>query len=178
MTRSIRLTALAVASAFLAACGGGDDSTAAAGGNAAAGGTLTLSAAAPADHNTTVNSATATTRGNLTRAADGFSAQPYCEVFWENANGANGKKYALQVYFRQSDKAALHVSVLDTTGGAPTWVVFDNNSGNPVTGVTVDTAARTVTFAAKALADGQGAVGTVNGSVAFPANAGTAACGQ
>ena len=53
---------------------------------------------------------TAQTKGNVVHAADSFSAAPYYEVFWEVANGANGKKYALQVYFRQSDKAALNRS--------------------------------------------------------------------
>lgn len=81
----------------------------------------------------------------------------------------------MQVYFRQSDRAALHVSVI---GGTTTiWSIFNNNSGNPVTGVTVDTAARTVDFASKVLAGSSGEVATVMGTASVPANTGTPACG-
>ena len=40
-----------------------------------------------------------------------------CELFWENATAANGKKYAVQVYFSQTDKAALHASEVATVAG-------------------------------------------------------------
>lgn len=167
------LFTLALASA-LAACGGGDDDTAAptdaTGGGA---GTLTISAATPAANDTTLNLASAGTSGNSARAADGFSTQAYCEVFFENVPGANGTTYAVQVYFRQSDKAALHVSVIGSNG----WVVFDNAAGSPIADVTVDGTARTVAFANKALADGSGSVGTLAGTASFPANSGTPACG-
>ena len=176
MSRFLPLATLLSLSAALAACGGGDDSSASTTG--AGGGTLTLSAATPASNNTTLNLASAGTRGNNTRAADGFSTQAYCEVFFENVPGANGATYAVQVYFRQSDKAALHTSVVGSAGSAAGWVVFDNASGSPITNVAVDTAARTVTFNNKALADGAGNVATLSGAASFPANAGTAACGS
>jgi len=155
-------------SALLAACGGGDD-------NPAAGGELTISAATPAANNTKIDLSTATAKGNSTRAADGFSATAYCEVFWENATGANGKKYALQVYFRQSDKAPLNVSVIEVASG---WVVVNNNSGAALTGLTVDTAAKTIVFNNKAMTGSAGELGTLSGTVSFPANATTAACGS
>ena len=166
------LAALSLA-ALLAACGGGDDeiSTAA----AAGGGTLTLSATTPGDLATTIDLSTATAKGTNGRAADSFSSVPYCEIFWENANGANGKKYAVQVYFRQGDKLPMHVTVIEGSTG---WVVFQNASGAAITGLTVDTAAKTLTFTAKTLSGSSGEVGTVAGTVGFPANATTPACGS
>ncbi len=129
--------ALAVLVAALAGCGDDDDPVA--GGGGAGGGTLTISSANPATENTTVDTAKAATLGNDARAADAFSAVPYCEVFAEAAPGANGRLYAVQVYFRQSDKAALHVSVVGsaTASAPPSYVVFDNNGGAPITNVTV-----------------------------------------
>lgn len=160
-----------LASTLAAGCGGGDDDTSA---TASAGAsTLTLSAATPAVNNTTIDLSTATSKGNSARAADGFSAVAYCEVFWENATAANGLKYAVQVYFRQTDKAALHASVIENA-----FVIFNNASGNVITGVTVDTAAKTLTFTAKTLSGSAGEVGTLSGTVGFPANATTAACGS
>lgn len=94
-------------------------------------------------------------------------------MFWENATAANGLKYAVQVYFRQTDKAAIHTSVIE-----PGFVVFNNDRGNAITGVTVDTAAKTLTFTAKILTGSAGEVGTLSGTVGFPANATTAACGS
>lgn len=176
MTRTtFHLASLALA-ALLAACGGGDDSPAAGATGGGGAGTLTLSAATPASHNTTLDLATATTSGNSARAADAFSSVPYCEVFFENVRGANGSTYAVQVYFRQGDKAALHVSVVGS-GTAAGWVVFNNASGAAIGNVTVDTSARTVVFANKALADGAGSVATLAGTANFGANAGTPACG-
>lgn len=167
--RPATLAALA-ATVVLAACGGGDDDDSRSGAGA---GTLTIAAATPAANTTTVDLATATSRGNQARAADAFSSQPYCEVFFENASGANGVKYALQVYFRQSDKLPLHVSVVGANG----YVVFNNAAGAPITGITVDTGARTLGFANKVLAGSGGEAGTLSGSVSFPANSGTPACG-
>ena len=167
-----RLVPLALlSSALLAACGGGDDPAAPAAGGA---GTLTISAATPTAQATTLDLSTATAKGNTTRAADGFSTVPYCELYWENANGANGKKYALQVYFRQSDKLPINISVVEASG----WVVFENNSGAALTGVTVDTSAKTLAFNNKALSGSAGERGTLAGNLSFPANAGTAACGS
>lgn len=177
MSRPIRLplsAGLAAAMlAMLSACGGGDDAPS----SSSNGGNLTISAAAPAAHNTTVDLNTAVNKGNSARAADGFSAQAYCEVFWETANGANGKKYALQVYFRSGDKLPLHVSLLDATNGAPSWVAFQNNSGNPIAGISVDTTARTLTFNAKAITGPNGETATLGGTVGFQSNSGTPACG-
>lgn len=174
-----------LAALALTACGGGDDDTSTTAAASPAAGsttptattatasTLTLSVATPAANNTTIDLATATTKGNNTRAADGFSAVPYCELFWENATAANGKKYAVQVYFRQTDRAVLHASVVESS-----YVVFNNDSGNPISGVTVDTATRTLTYTAKVLAGSGGELGTLDGAVGFPANASTPACGS
>lgn len=169
-TTAFRPSPLALlTSLLLAGCGGGDDPAT----TTAGAGSLTLSAATPAVNNTTIDLATAGAKGNLARPADGFSAAAYCELFWENASAANGKKYAVQVYFRQTDKAALHASVIESG-----FVVFNNDNGNAITGVTVDTAAKTLTFTAKTLSGSAGEVGTLAGTVAFPANATTAACGS
>jgi hypothetical protein len=160
----------------LAACGGGDDNPSPAGGSGGGGGTLTLSAATPGSHNTTLDLATATTSGNSARAADSFSSVPYCEVFWENVRGANGTTYAVQVYFRQGDKLPMHVSVL---GGAAAsaWSVFDNASGAAIANITVSTTARTVVFASKALSNGAGSLATLTGTANFGPNSTVPACG-
>ena len=163
------LAALALA-ASLTACGGGDDDTTAAA--AAGGGTLTLSATTPAAQATTIDLSTATAKGTNGRAADGFSSVPYCEIFWENANGANGKKYAVQVYYRQDNKLPLHVSVIESGG----WVVFSNDRGAAITGITVDSTARTAVFNNKVLAGAAGEAGTLAGTASFGSST-TAACG-
>ena len=173
LARHAAAAAALAAATLLAACGGGDDSL----DTAAAGGTLTLTAALPASNNTTIDVATATTSGNGARAADSFSATAYCEVYWENARGANGSKYALQVYFRQSDGKAMHVSLIEGSGATAGFTVYDNASGAPISGVAVDVAKRTVTFTSKVLAGAGTETATVNGSVSFPANSGTPACG-
>lgn len=165
------IAAAGAATLLLAGCGGGDgDDEPTPGG----GGTLTLSATTPATFATTIDLATATAKGNNARAADTFSSVPYCEVFWENANGGNGKKYAVQVYFRQGDKAPMHVSVFEVTAG---WSVFHNNSGAAITGLTVDTTAKTVAFNNKVLAGFGTEAGTLAGTVSFQSNTGTPACG-
>jgi hypothetical protein len=164
------LAALAAAAA-LTACGGGDDDTAAA---AAGGGTLTLSATTPGTQATTIDLSTATAKGTNGRNADVFSSVPYCEIFWENANGANGKKYAVQVYYRQDNKQPLHVSVLEVAGA---WAVFDNNAGATITGITIDTTARTAVFNNKVLSgEGGSLLGTLSGTASFGSST-TAACG-
>ena len=170
--KSMTPLALVLAAAALTACGGGGDSSSSAGG-----GTLTVTAANPATHNTTMDVSKAPTKGNDARAADTFSATPYCDVYFEGYAGANGTTYALQVYFRQTDKAPLNASLVGGSG-ASMWVVFSNNAGSPITGITVDTAARTITFANKVLTGNSGETATVNGTVSFPVNAtGTAGCG-
>jgi hypothetical protein len=164
------LSTLALA-ALLSACGGGgDDDTAAGGGG---GGALTLSATTPATQATTIDLSTATTKGNLTRAADAFSSVPYCEVFWENAKGANGETFAVQVYFRQGDAKPMHVSVIANSG----WVAFASDRGNAIGGVAVDAATRTLTFTNRALLS-DNAAGTLNGTTLFEANGTTPACGR
>ncbi|MFN0182460.1 MAG: hypothetical protein ACKVQR_01455 [Aquabacterium sp.] len=168
--RPLNLLLSLLAGAALAACGGGDDNTP----SNTGGGKLTVSAANPGAHNGDIDVETATTKGNSARAADGFSTLPYCEIFFENALSSNGTRYRVQVYFRQGDKAVLHTSIMGGTSG---WVVFHNNSGNPITGITVDTTARRLTYTAKVLSGGSGEAGTVNGTVSFPANSGTPACG-
>lgn len=165
------------AALLLAACGGGGDAPPASGGGAGAvGGSLTISAATPAANNTTLNLDGAAVKGNDARPADSFSSSPYCDVYFEGFTGANGTTYALQVYFRQSDKAPLNASIVGGSGAA-FWAVFDNNSGNPITGVSVDATARTITFTSKVLNGSSGETATVNGTLTFPANATAAACG-
>jgi hypothetical protein len=165
-----------VATAFMAlvACGGGDDPAPASGGANTGGSSssLTLSAANPATENTTIDLSKAAGSGNDARPADAFSSAAYCEIYAVGAPGANGRVYALQVYFRQSDQAVLHVSVVGsaTASAAASYVVFANNGGNAITGVTIDLAAKTVSFASKVLAGSGGAVGTLAGTVGFPAN--------
>jgi len=176
----VKFLSLAIVT-LLAACGGGGSSTGSGGsggsggGAGANGGTLTIASATPGSNNTTLDLSRAATIANNTRAADGFSATPYCEVFFEGVPGANGVTYAVQVYFRQSDKAPINASIVG--GNPPNFVIFNNNSGNPITGITVDTGARTIVFANKVLAGSSGEAGTVNGTLTFPANNGTPACG-
>ncbi len=166
---------LLVASALgLSACGGGDDDSSSGGGGAS---TLTFSAANPATHNTTVDVSAAKTIGNDPRAADGFSAVAYCDVYFEDATAANGKHYALQVYFRQTDRKPIHASLIDATTGAAMWVAFHNDSGNPIAGITVDTTARTLNFANKVLNGTSGEKVTIAGTASFPKSSGAAACG-
>lgn len=171
---------LVLVAAMLAACGGGGDAPApgggGGGGGAAVGGTLTVSASTPSTNNTTLNLGTAAVSGNSARAADAFSSTAYCEVFFEGVTGANGVTYALQVYFRQSDKAPLNASIVG--GNPPTFVIFDNNAGSPITGLSVDTVARTITFTNKTMSGSSGESGTVNGTLTFPANTTTPACGS
>ena len=164
-----------LAAIVLSACGGGDDGAAPAGGASA----LSFSAATPTSHNTTADPGTAASKGNDARAADSFSSLPYCDVYYEDFSAANGKRYALQVYFRQGDKQPLNVSVVEVTPAAPAlWVAFNNNSGNPITGVTVDSTARTIVFNSKALNDPTtGGAATLSGTVSFQANAAVPACG-
>ena len=156
----------------LSACGG-DDSA----GGGGSGGALTLSAANPATENTTLDLAKASTVGNMARASGtGTSPVPSCEFCDEQLPGANGRKYALQVSFRQSDKAVFEVILFSSD--APRYEVFSRNGGNPITDVTVDTAAKTVTFNNKALAGSAGELGTLSGTASLPANStGVAACG-
>jgi hypothetical protein len=184
--RWIGVAALAVLTA-LSGCGSDDDDTSTGGGGSGGGGgggtgggTLTLSSAIPASENTTIDVSKAATSGNDARAADSFSAQPYCDVYFEAAPGANGRTYAVQVYFRQSDQAVLNVSVVSsaTPTAPPGYVVFDNDGGKPITGVTADKAARTITFDNKVLAGSAGEAGTLSGTASFPANStNVAGCG-
>jgi hypothetical protein len=167
------MLALAAATG-LAACGGGGDD----GGGGAAGGTLTLSASTPATHNTSADPSKAATRGNDARAADGFSSVAYCDVYFEDFAADNGKRYALQVYFRQTDGGVINVSLIDATAGAPSWVVFHNNAGAVLAGVAVDRTARTITFTAKVVNGSAGETTTIGGTIGFVANAtGTTGCG-
>lgn len=169
--RTAPLLATLALAATLAACGGGDDDTTTAA--AAGGGTLTLSATTPAAHATTIDLSTATAKGTNGRVADSFSSVPYCEIFWENATGANGKKYAVQVYYRQDNKLPLHVSVFEVTTA---WGVFNNDSGATITGITIDSTARTAVFNNKVLAGSAGEAGTLAGTASFGSST-TAACG-
>lgn len=187
-TRTARGWAALALCSMLAACGGGGDdggtgtttagtgtSTGTTGGTTAAAATLTITAANPALHNTTVNLATASNSTNEARAADGFSTVPYCAVGFEAATGANGRKYSLLVYFRQTDLLPINVSLVE--GAPPSWVVFDNKSGAAISGVTVSTSARTLSFNNKVLTV-DGLTATLSGTVGFARHASVAACGS
>ena len=179
MRRALRLCLLPLTVAALTACGGWWDEEEDSSSGSSATGALTFSASSPATHNTTADPTKAVNMGNDARAADTFSSTPYCDVYWEDFTAANGKHYALQVYFRQSDKQVLHASLIDATGGgAPGFVAFDNAAGAPISGVTVNTTARTVTFTNKVLNGSGGATATVNGTTGFAANKAAAACGN
>lgn len=170
------LALLAAAALALPGCGGSDDDPAAPGGGGGSS-VLTFSAANPPAQNTTVDVSAAKTLGNDARAADVFSAVPYCDVYFEDATGANGKHYAVQVYFRQTDKLPINASIVEGSGAAM-WVAFSNDAGKPITGITVDTTARTLTFAAKVLTGSAGETVTINGTATFAKNStGTAGCG-
>lgn len=174
-TTPIRIAALLLVLG-LSACGGGDDATTPTPvAPAPAGGTLTLNASSPVGNDGALDLSTASASGNDARPADSFSAQPYCEIFWENVLSSNGTRYSVQVYFRQSDQAVLHTSVVDSTFA---WSVYDSNSGTPITGITVDTTAKTLSYASKVLNGASTETTTVNGTVSFPANATTPACGS
>lgn len=167
------LSCFALAAFGLAACGGSDDEAA-----AVAASVLTLSAANPAAHNTTVDVAAAKTVGNDARPADFFSSSAYCDVYFEDATAANGKHYSLQVYFRQSDRAPLHASLVEVGAGGAMWVAFHNDAGKPITGISVDTTARALTFANKVLNGSAGEKVTINGTATFAKNStATAGCG-
>lgn len=159
----------------LSACGGGDDSSSSSGGSGSS--TLTFSAANPAAHNTTVDVSAAKVLGNDARAADAFSSVPYCDVYFEDATAANGKHYAVQVYFRQTDHLPISASIVEGSGAAM-WVAFDNDNGKAISGITVDTAARTLTYAAKVLKGSSGETVTISGTATFAKNStGAAGCG-
>lgn len=117
------------------------------------------------------------TIGSDARPADAFSAAPYCDVYFEDATATNGKHYALQVYFRQSDRQPLHAGVVEATAGPAMWVAFDSDSGKPISGIAVDVTARTLTFSGKVLNGSSGETVTLSGTASFPKNAGTPACG-
>lgn len=174
-----RLAALAIVAAAtsLTGCGGGDDSSSS-GSSGGGASSLTFSAATPSAHNTTADPTTAKTSGNDARAADVFSSAPYCDVYFEDFAAANGKRYALQVYFRQSDRQPLHASLIEATTGAPNWVVFNSASGAPITGISVDASTRRLTFTNKVLAGSSGGItATIAGSVTFTKSS-AAACGS
>lgn len=160
----------------LGACSSSDDeaSTNAPSSNS---GALVIAAANPAAHNSSVDLGTARNAGNSARVADVFSSVPYCEVFWEEAVASNGRKYAFQIYFRQGDKQAIHVSLMEASATAPTLVVFQNASGAPITGFTVDTAARTIVIANKTITGSAGQTATISGTISFGRNSTVAACG-
>lgn len=179
----IRAASVLLLALGLAACGGGGDTTTAPTTPitpTSAAGSLTLSASAPAARDGTLDLATATTSGNNARAADGFSSQPYCEIFWENVTSSTGATYAVQVYFRQSDQKVLHTSVMDSDIRAiDLWSVFDSDGTAGISGVAVDLASKTLTYSSKVLTgDPTTETTTVNGAVTFPANATVAACGS
>ena len=179
----IRAASVLMLALGLTACGGGDDTTTTTTTpttTTSAAGSLTLSASAPASRDGTLDLSTATTSGNSARAGDTFSSQqPYCEIFWENVISSSGAKYAVQVYFRQSDQKVLHTSVMDSDFTAlDLWSVFDSDGTAGISGVTVDVASKTLTYTSKVLTgDPTTETTTVNGAVTFPANATVPACG-
>jgi len=182
LDRRVRTHAIAslMAAVALAACGGGGDAPAPAPSAAAPApppaSVLTFSETTPSVHNTTADPGTAATKGNDARAADPYSSVPYCDVYFEDFTAANGKRYALQVYFRQGDKLPLFIGIFEAGVPPPPWQAQRDNNGNAITAVSVDTAARTLTFTSAALTSPAGAV-TISGTVGFQPNATVPACG-
>lgn len=172
--------ALILTCAVLTACGGGDDPAAppagGGGGGTEVGGLLTLSESKPAANNGVIDLATATTVINEARAPDGAFAFNYCAITFEGATSDNGGTYSVQVYFRQSNGKVINANVADSTYA---WVVGEVSATGAITGITVDAAARTITYTAKSLdAFGDTTLeSTLDGTITFPANDTVAACG-
>lgn len=193
-TRAHPTWALALCT-LLAACGGGGEDTAASTASTPAGSvptgtapaassptastptasTLTISNTNPSGLATTVDLSTATSTTNEARAADSFSSVAYCAVTFNSAAGANGRRYTLQVYFRQTDQLPINLSL--TEGFPPNWVVFENRSGAPISGLSVSASARTINFANKVVTADGGLTATLAGTVGFPRHASVGACG-
>ena len=172
MTRHVSPSLAAVLACALAACGGGDNTVLGAGG-----GTVTIASASPATHNGVVDLASAQARGNEAKVADATITVPYCSVVFERARHAgNGALYTLTVNFRQSDAKVVQATLAAVAGG---WTVGQLDLSGAMTGVTVDTAARTVSFSSRVLgaASPSTQTATVTGTFGFDRNTSVAACG-
>ena len=167
----------------LAACGGGDDPAPAdapslpTGGGAGGTGTLTLSAANPASHNGVVDLGASNVLAlNTAQTTLSPAGIDYCDITYA-ANSTSGDRYEIKVYFRRSDQVVLNASFFKTDFS---WGIGESNLAAGITaGVTVNLAARTITFSNKVLPGFSGSdTGTLNGTVSFPANSTTPACGS
>jgi hypothetical protein len=99
----------------------------------------------------------------------------YCDITYA-ATSSSGSRYEIKVYFRRSDQKVLNASFFKTDFS---WGIGESNLAAGITaGVSVNLAARSITFANKVLNGFSGTdVGTVNGTVTFPANTTVPACG-
>lgn len=177
----IRAAIALLLSLGLAACGGGDDPAAPPtdGGStdsSSVSGVLTISAADPASHNGSVDVGASNVLVNNTALTTVSPAGiDYCDITYA-ADSTSGDRYEIKVYFRRSDQVVINASVFKTDFS---WGIGENDLSNGITaGVTVNLAARTITFSNKVLNGFSSTdVGTVNGTIGFPANATVPACG-
>lgn len=161
-----------LSAAALCACGGGGVGNQ---GSSTAGGKLTLSAATPVSHNTTVNLDQAAMVMYTEIQAGASPSDPYlCTLNFAQAPGADGASYTLQLAFLPVSKQAVTVLVLTGDG----WAVAANDSAAMLTGVAINTQAHTVSFnnlALTAANSGATDAGVLNGSLQAPP-AGAARC--
>ncbi len=181
-----------VAVAALSACGGGSDTppadtttpttpatpttptTPTTPAATASSGTLTLSAATPASQNGTIDFGASNVLALNTALTTVVPAGvAYCDITYA-ADSSSGSRYEIKVYFRRSDQKVLNASFFKTDFS---WGVFNSDLSSGISDVTVNLAARSITFANKPMTGEGSNAATVNGTITFPANTSVAACG-
>jgi len=173
MRLSLVLRALPLAAACaLPACGGGNNPADFA---PPPGSLLSVTAALPQAHEGAL-ALDAATASNEHRAADPFSAEPYCLLRFVGARHPNGTRYDLALAFRTADRRVLAFTITRQRGDDPWWVgAFDP----PAAEAGVDLPTRTVEL--RRLRSTQGAMvdmrATFEGTLRFPANPAQPACG-
>lgn len=141
-----------------------------------ASGTLTISSASPAAQNGTIDfGASNVLAANTALTTVSPAGIDYCDITYA-ATSSSGSRFEIKVYFRRSDQKVLNASFFKTDFS---WGIGESNLAAGITaGVSVNLAARSITFANKVLNGFSGTdVGTVNGTVTFPANTTVPACG-
>jgi len=183
--------ALASLGLLLSACGDGADpattdsaatpatpSTPSTPGTSATGasGSLTISAASPASQNGTIDFGASNVLAlNTALTTVSPAGIEYCDITYA-ATSSSGSRYEIKVYFRRSDQKVLNASFFKTDFS---WGIGESDLAAGITaGVAVNLGARSITFSNKVLKGFSGTdVGTVNGTITFPANTTVAACG-